>query len=63
MYQGFFTEEEIEAMLGGKEYWMDKAEFDRRYDAREALRQAALAEVEVAPPKKRRSKKPTEPQV
>lgn len=59
MYRGFFTEDEIQQMHTGKEFWMDKNEFDVRYEARnkaqDAQIEAAIAaqvEVEKKPRKK-----------
>jgi ATP-dependent protease ClpP protease subunit len=39
LYHGFLTEDEITAMLSGKEFWMDKNEFETRYAKRKALMQ------------------------
>ena len=43
MYSGFLTEAEIDSLLSGKEFWMDKAEFDVRYAARTEQREAQIA--------------------
>ena len=64
MYSGFLTEAEINALLSGKEVWMDKTEFDARYAARTEQREAqvnsameALVSQEPAPQKPRRVRK------
>ena len=64
MYSGFLTETEIEALLSGKEFWMDKTEFDTRYAARTEQREAqmnnaieaALASQEPSPQKPKKVK-------
>lgn len=33
-YEGFLTDEEIEALLNGKDFWMDADEFCKRYEDR-----------------------------
>jgi ATP-dependent protease ClpP protease subunit len=57
MYDGFFNPEELAAMFNGKEFWMGKEEFDRRYAARTAYREAAMAASIVEEPPKRQRKK------
>jgi ATP-dependent protease ClpP protease subunit len=64
MYEGFFSEAEMEAMLAGKEYWLDKEEFDQRYAAREAWRakaMEALQQTQAAPAPQKTKKKPGQP--
>jgi ATP-dependent protease ClpP protease subunit len=36
-YEGFLTEEEIDALLKGKDFWMEGKEFGSRYEARQAF--------------------------
>lgn len=43
LYQDFLTEDEISNMLSGKEFWMEKDEFDARFAARNTKRDAELA--------------------
>lgn len=42
MYKDFFTEKEIEAMLSGKDFYMDKEEFDTRYEKRREIREKEM---------------------
>lgn len=39
-YTGFMTDEEIEAMIAGKDFWFDGADFAERLDRRAAFRAA-----------------------
>lgn len=64
MYQDFFSEEEVDAMLAGRDFYMGKEEFDARYNARAEKREATLEEAVKqaqaalqAKPKKARKKK------
>jgi ATP-dependent protease ClpP protease subunit len=45
MYKDFFTEHEISAMLSGKDFYMGKDEFDKRYDKREEARKELVASI------------------
>jgi len=45
MYRDFFTEHEITAMLSGKDFYMGKEEFDKRYDKREEARKEIIASI------------------
>lgn len=69
VYEGFLTPEELDAMIEGKDFWLDGKEFMRRWNMRQELFQARMEnaqqllavedepEVEVTPrPPKRRSK-------
>lgn len=44
-YKDFFSTEEIDAMLAGKDFYMDKEEFDERYEYRIAIREARMNEA------------------
>lgn len=52
IYQDFFTDQEIDAMLNGKDFYMGKEEFDERYERRAELREARLHEEQEAMAKK-----------
>lgn len=43
MYQDFFTDGEIDSMLAGRDFYMGKSEFDRRYERRDELRAERLS--------------------
>jgi ATP-dependent protease ClpP protease subunit len=45
-YEGFLTDEEIEDMIAGKDFWMDAPEWMRRWNIREALAKQADGEGE-----------------
>lgn len=45
VYFGFFTEDEINMMLSGKEFWMGKEEFITRYENMSTIREDALIEA------------------
>lgn len=45
-YAGFLTEAEIEELLDGKDFWLDAAEFVRRYELRNDLMRANIAETQ-----------------
>jgi ATP-dependent protease ClpP protease subunit len=47
-YEGFLTEGEIEALLGGKDFWIDSEEFMRRHELRnEYLMVKSLEETQT----------------
>jgi ATP-dependent protease ClpP protease subunit len=56
LYKNFFTDDEIEQMLSGRDFWLGKEEFDERYDNRSAIRQEEmenyLEEIKEAAAKK-----------
>lgn len=65
MYRDFFSEDELQQMLGGKEFWLTKEQFDARYAMRREKHakmmeemQAAQAQAEAAPQKPPRSRRP-----
>ncbi len=62
LYEDFLSESELDAMFNGKEFWMDKDDFDSRYARRMELQGAKLAaqvaKSEAAPlPPVKQSKK------
>lgn len=71
LYKDFFTDDEIEQMLSGRDFYMGKEEFDERYETRNEIRQekaeayieaVKLAEAKKAPkPKKKPQKIIVEP--
>jgi ATP-dependent protease ClpP protease subunit len=62
MYKDFFSPEEIESMLTGKEFWLTKDDFDVRYEARNQRQEAqeaaerAAQEAATEKPRKRATK-------
>lgn len=63
IYKYFFTTDEIEQMLSGREFYMGKAEFDTRYEARKILYKAEIQAVEKALAEKKPKKKKTLPEI
>lgn len=62
LYHDFLSPEEIQALLTGKEFWMDKAEFDKRYAARIEKRDAFMAAaLQAAEAQLEAEKKPKRP--
>lgn len=57
-YAGFLTEEELEALLDGKDYWLDAAEFAERFDNRQKYLAARMEEAEEAVKTLMQEKKP-----
>lgn len=54
IYRGFFSKEEIDAMLSGREYYMGKEEFDSRYAKRQDfIKEAEKSALELVKPKKK----------
>lgn len=47
-YEGFLTPEELDAMISGKDFWMDGKEFADRFQARYEYLQEKEAEVQEA---------------
>ena len=45
MYEGFFTNEELDSMLQGRTFWMDAQEFTERYAARNKILEAEMKEA------------------
>lgn len=45
-YKGFLTDDEIEELLEGKDFWLDADEFIRRYEARNELMRSQIAETQ-----------------
>jgi len=45
-YKDFFSTEEIEQMLAGRDFYMDKDEFDERYEYRIAIREERAKDME-----------------
>ena len=37
VYKGFFTKDEIDSILEGKDYWMDPSEVTKRLNARNKI--------------------------
>lgn len=52
MYQFFFSEEELERLLSGVEFYMDKDEFVERYEKRMEILYDAQEEIEGLPERK-----------
>lgn len=44
-YNGFFTDEELDAMMNGKTFWMNAEEFTKRYERRNELMEAEIKEA------------------
>lgn len=53
IYKGFFNEDEITALLDGKDYWMEGAEVVERLTARKALLEAPEKPVKKARARKK----------
>ena len=58
MYHMFFTPDEIDKMLSGSDYYMDKDEFIERCERRSVLAQEAQMEAEEAAKAEKPAKKP-----
>lgn len=47
-YEGFLSPDEIEALVEGKDFWLDAAEFMRRWEARQEYFRGAVEEAQNA---------------
>lgn len=62
-YAGFLTEEELDQMIEGKDFWLGPEEFSERHDARNEYLKALVEELEaeeaepVVKPKRKRTPK------
>ena len=45
-YEFFFTEDELDAMMNGKTFWMDAEEFTARYEKRNELMEAEINKMQ-----------------
>lgn len=48
-YEGFLSPDELDAMIDGKDFWMDAEEFMSRHEQRQNYFKAVLAEAGVVP--------------
>jgi ATP-dependent protease ClpP protease subunit len=54
LYENFLEEAELERLFQGKEFWMDKAEFDARYIRRAEIQAAEATKAAAAAGKKKK---------
>lgn len=47
-YAGFLTEQEIEELINGKDFWLDAEEFGRRFEARQAAMADQIQQITEA---------------